>query len=270
MHRAPLHAHIPSSLQCSLGPAPMSEEIPPSETDEDAYIFIDHREEEAAIVLSVSQRLRHEHVLQVEENGDQMAVVFQTKAYPIPLQFSPHDRYIMISSLAELLKEHYAFLLLKPSLSGDTHGLLVTPHSSISAWGHLPEHLVPLNLGHDYFNGIRVPYLGHEDAAPDFSTDRERVSNANDAMGELVQALFAGKLNDEAAAKIAALAATNPALSEAAGGRSQAEIAKELQQAVDDSLQSPEGVASRRELDKSLANLRSLTVAPPKPWWKFW
>jgi hypothetical protein len=248
----------------------MNQKSPPLESDEDAYIFVDHRDEEASIVLSVSERLAEKHALQVEEDGELMSVIFQSKTYPIPLQISRHDRYIMISSLAELLREHYAFFLLKSSLDSDTHGLLVAAKSSASAWNPLPGYLVPLELGYDYFSAIRVPYLGNEDSAPSFSTDQERVNNARDAMGGFVAALFSGKLDNNAAAKIAALAAMDPALKTAAAGKSETEIARELQQFFDDALQSPEMLESRNEMDKSIANLRLLSSSPRKPWWMFW
>jgi hypothetical protein len=62
----------------------------------------------------------------------------------------------------------------------------------------------------------------------------------------------------------------DPALKTAAAGKSETEIARELQQFFDDALQSPEMLESRNEMDKSIANLRLLSSSPRKPWWKFW
>lgn len=148
---------------------PVTHAVSPSEEDDDAYIFIDHREEESFIAMAVSERLAPEHALEVKESDDGISVVHQGVEHAIPLQFSPHDRYTMISSLANLLAEDYRFFLLRPSLDSDTHGLLVARRSDVDGWGATPGHLVPLELGLDYFHDVRVPYLGGEIAAPRFS-----------------------------------------------------------------------------------------------------
>lgn len=243
--------------------------LPPSETDEDAYIFIDHREEDASIATYVSERLDPAHALDVvEEDDEAVSVTFQGARHRIPLQVSRHDRYIMVASLAELLRGHYGFFLLEPSLGSDTHGLLVVPQSTADGWGGIPDHLVPLDRGYDYFNRIRVPYLGHEDSAPDFAADRERVSATQDAMSGLLEAMFSGKMTDEAAARIAAFSTTDPELKALREGRSQAEIAAELQKAFEETLQSPEVAAHKKEMDQAMADLQAAVRA--RPWWKFW
>lgn len=244
----------------------------PAEDDEDAYVFIDHREEEGWIANAVAERLDSAHRLAVHEDADdgQIELEYAGVRHPVPLQFSPHDRYVMISSLAHLLREHYRFFVLKPSLDSDTHGLLVAPAQAVTTWGAVPDHLEPLELGHDYFHDIRVPYLGGEDAAPEFTADSQRVRDGSAAMGGFVEALFTGKLSDAAAARLAALAARDPAARAADGAKSEAEIAAELQKELDGILRQPDMVADRKALDASLAELRALTGRPAKPWWKLW
>ncbi|MBK8070687.1 MAG: hypothetical protein IPK34_01120 [Ramlibacter sp.] len=249
-------------------PQPMA--VPPAEDDEDAYVFVDHREEETSIVEYVSAQLAPEDALEVDEDDGQITVRHRGQAHAIPLQFSPHDRYVMISSLAELLAGRYRFFVLKPSLDGDTHGLLVVPEADAQGWPTVPDHLLPLDKGYDYFGGIRVPYLNHEDAAPGFEEDRERVAAAKDAMGGLVQALFSGKLDASAAALLAQAAMKDPEARKAAEGKTEAELAAEIQQAFGEALSSPELAQNRREMDQALADLKALTNPPPKPWWKVW
>ncbi len=176
---------------------------PPSESDEDACIFIDHRDDEESIVSAVAERISEE--LTPELDDEALYVVHAGERHRFPLQFSPHDRYIAISSLAMLLRKRYRFLLLKPSIDDDTQGLLVALVTDVEAWGELPEHLIPLDIGFDYFHDIRVPYLGGEGSAPNFLADRQQVQADSDAVGGFVDALFSGKMDESTAAKLAAM-----------------------------------------------------------------
>ena len=101
---------------------------PPAADDDDAYIFIDHRQEEGSIVAFVSERLAPADVLAMRYD-EALFVTFRGQEHRIPLTFSRHDRYVAVSSLAELLKDDYRFFVLVPSLDSDTHGLLVVPRS---------------------------------------------------------------------------------------------------------------------------------------------
>jgi hypothetical protein len=243
---------------------------PPTEDDDSAYLFVDHREAETSIVEYVSERLSPEDALNAKDEADGISVLYRGQTYVIPLQMSTHDRYIMISSLAELLRERYQFFVLQPSLDGDTHGLLVATHGDVRNWGEAPSHLTALDLGYDYFNDIRVPYLNHEASAPEFAVQRERVGAAKNAMGGLIQAMFSGELDANAAAELAKAAMKDPKTREAASGQSEAEMAAEIQKAFNAALASPAVHANRLELDKAMADLKLLTGLVPKPWWKFW
>jgi hypothetical protein len=243
---------------------------PPAEDDDDAFVFIDHREEETAIVEYVSERLAPEDALEVEEDDEQIAVRHRGTLHRVPLQMSPHDRYIMISSLAVMLAGRYRFFLHKPSLDGDTHGLLVVPESDALAWGAVPDHLVPLALGHDYFNDLRVPYLNHETQAPDFDRQRERLASQKVAMGGLTEALLTGKMDARVADNLAQLAATD-ADGKPLSPEESRKVADDIRQALDEAMASPEMDAHRRELQAAMSELQGLTRTPPaKPWWKLW
>ena len=242
---------------------------PPSADDDAAYVFIDHREEDTSIVSAIAAVLPDGDPLEMEEAGEDVFVRYQGSRHRLPLQVSPHDRYITISSLAEVLGAHYNFYVLEPSLTDDTHGLLVVPQARARSWAGLPDHLVPLEPGYDYVHGIRVPYLNHEDAAPDFARDRERVAAGREAMGDFVQALRSGKMDDATASSFARLVQNDPKAREAADGKSEAELAAEIQLALKEAFSSPEAQASRREMEAAQAELRSL-VTRSKPWWKYW
>ena len=237
----------------------------PSEDDYDAYIIVDHREYELAIATGVAERLSPEHTLTAKETDDTILLGFQGQEFAVPLQFTPHDRYIMISSLAHLLREHYRFFLLESRLEDDTHYVLVADEASVNAWGALPGHLVPLELGYDYFHGIHVPYLGGEDSAPDFEQDRQNVRDASEAMSGFIEAILTGSLSDEAAAKLAALATEEPDENGVVEKRSQAEISAEIQKAFQAALDDPEVAGSLKELDDAMSELKSLVGGTEKP-----
>lgn len=242
--------------------------LPPSEDDEDAYLFVDHREEEEAIVWAVAERTGE--ALRPEFDDEVMYIVHAGQRHRVPLQCSPHDRYIAISSLAMLLRERFRFFVLEPSLSSDTHGLLVAPLESVAAWNGIPPHLLPLEMGYDYFHEMRVPYLGGEDSAPDFAAESRQARDCADAMGGLVAALFSGRMDEATAAKLAAVVKANPALHASAGGQSQAEMTAELLRAFEGAMAAPEVQQGRRSLDEALAALKAPGRPAPKPWWKFW
>jgi hypothetical protein len=89
-------------------------------------------------------------------------------------------------------------------------------------------------------------------------------------MGGLVQALFAGKMDADVAAQFAKLSMKDPQGSDAAAGKSEAEVAAEIQQAFNEALASTDLADTRRELDAAMGDLKSLISAPRRPWWKIW
>jgi len=157
---------------------------PPGPDDDDRYIWVDHREEETSIVEYVSDRLPEADALSSEFTNNDLRVTWRGRDYSFPIAFSTHDRYVAISSLAELLKDRYQFFILDSSLHGDTHGFYVATSEQVQSWETAPQHLVPLELGLDYFAGepLKVPYLNHLDNNPNFAADvadrRERQEKA--------------------------------------------------------------------------------------------
>ena len=175
--------------------------------------------------------------------------------------------------MAELLKDGYRFFVLTPWEGDDTHGLLVVPLSEAQAWGPPPEHLTPLQLGFDYFGRIKIPYLNHEDSASDFVRDSEAARGACDAMTQfLISEIFSGKADPNASTALAKAAMAHPEIRthpDFSKDMSEAEIAGEIQKAMQEALEDPEVVGHRREIGQAMRELRNLTT-PRKPWWRFW
>jgi len=251
---------------------------PPAADDDDAYVFFDHRALESEIVLQVAERLAPGHQLWAREDGEDVYVTYRGQEHRLPLTISPHDRYVAVSSLAELLKDDYRFFVFLPSHDTDTHGLLVVPRSAADAWTALPEHLAPLRLGWDYLHQLQIPYLNHEGSAPNFASERVAARQTSQAFSNLmVYGALTGKADPDAVAVLAKLAMTNPKIREQPEfpkNLSEAEIAAEIQKAMREALQQPEVKKGRREAEKAMQELWKITGGPPgrpkRPWWKFW
>lgn len=164
---------------------------------DDALLWVDHRSQEDEIIFEVADYLNeplfaewHEDKLwlcyataEADADGNSTANAEPDRKWQLPLTFTRHDRYVALSSLAEVLKDKYSFWLVEGRLGDDTHGLLILSHAVASQlqtehadW--LAETLVPMQLGFDYFNEIKVPYLGHENNNPDFLQQSEAINNS--------------------------------------------------------------------------------------------
>ena len=240
---------------------------PPAADDDEAYIFIDHREEEESIVFSVSDRLAPADALDTRCD-ETLFVTFRGQEHRIPLTISPHDRYVAVSSLAELLKDDYRFFVLVPSLNSDTHGLLVVPKSVAEAWNPLPEHLTPLELGFDYFGQIKVPYLYHEDGAPDFARESELQRDASGAFAQFLEAmLLKRRVDTETAAAFAKLVMREPKAREDLGlarDASEAEVTAKIMAELNAALQDAKVDEAFEEFDSAMQELWKLTGGPPR------
>jgi hypothetical protein len=242
---------------------------PPAADDADAYTGIDHREAPDAIVEYVASLLAPEHVLaaRVDDDTEQLYATYRGQEHRIPLTLRWYDQYVVISSLAELLKDDYRFFVLAPSLASDTHALLVAPIADALSWVPLPEHLMPLEFGFDYFGKIRVPYLNHEDSAPDFARESGAQNEMQDALQQVLSGLLAGKADPGASEALAKAVVTHLSIDQLAkipDDASEAELVAEIQKGMQDLLNDPELTDGRREIDYALQELRKLTGAPPK------
>lgn len=247
---------------------------PPGSDEEDAYIWVDHRAEETEILDEISARIAPEDALIVGDYSDSgLPVTYRGAALEIPLTLSPHDRYVAISSAAELLKERYRMFLLASSLSDDTHGLLVVSNAEADRWGPLPTHLVPLDLGFDYFNQIRVPYIGHTDEAPQFEADRDQSAAERKVGAALVELMLTDKAADaHAIQKIAQLVHSDPKTAAGLVGASPDELASMISKELA-KIQSMPEVQDIQSHVRTIGNKVRATIEgrpAKKPWWNFW
>ncbi len=148
---------------------------------DEQFVVIDHRSEEEEVVEAIAEKIVES--LDSFWEDDELWVSLNGERYKLPLTVTPHDRYVAISSLAELLKQQYTFWLATDSLQDDTHYLLILSnqvseelkkeHSEF-----MQDKLTELELGHDYFGGLDVPYLHHEDHNPEFKQQAKELAEA--------------------------------------------------------------------------------------------
>jgi hypothetical protein len=240
---------------------------PPAADDDGAYIFIDHREEEGSIVAFVSERLAPADALAIRYDRT-LFVTFRGQEYRIPHTFSRHDRYVVVSSLAELLKDDYRFFVLVPSLDSDAHGLLVVPRSVAEGWDPLPDHLTVLQLGFDYFGQIKVPYLNHEGSAPEFARESGLQREASGAYAQFLEAAFIKRTVDTGtAAAFAKLVMSDPKAKEEFGlsvDATEAEVTAKIQAELNTALQQANAEGAFDEFDSAMQELWKHTGGPPK------
>lgn len=141
---------------------------------EEHVIWVDHRACEDELIEEIAETLNLN--LNLDWQGDTLQVTYREKHFVIPLTLTRHDRYVALSSVAELLKGEYTFWLLSAHQHDDTHGLFIVDRktaeelkSRYANWSQ--QHLVLMQLGYDYFNGIDVPYLHHENNNPHFKQE---------------------------------------------------------------------------------------------------
>jgi len=125
------------------------------------------------------------------EDEDGGSIGWGDKVFPVPLTFTAHDRYVVISSVAYVFKDHLTFWLLKDRLGDDTHSVLFVTKTQAELlkatdpqW--VSTNLVDLELGYDYFGKLRVPYTGRIDNNPKF---REEAAALQAEQEEFVRAL---------------------------------------------------------------------------------
>ena len=155
--------------------------------DEDDYFeefaIIDHRSCEDEVIDAIAEFVEEplEHIWKNDE--EELWVKYQDQEYKLPLTITRHDRYVAISSLAELLKDEYTFWIDKETSQDDTHSILVLnktkskeleeAYSDFTA-----KNLEKLELGVDYFSGLKIPYLGNEDNNPNFREEAKELDAA--------------------------------------------------------------------------------------------
>lgn len=133
----------------------------------EALIWIDWRSFESEVVTGFSEELADEDAIGMLDEDDPRELVHRGASYAIPLTESGRDRYVMVASVAQILKDRYSVFVDSDSYGGsDTHGFLVLSNAEAEVarrqhadW--LSRTFEPLPLGIDGFSGERIPYLGH-------------------------------------------------------------------------------------------------------------
>ena len=148
-----------------------------------AFGWVDWRGSEQEVVEAFENQLGDGWDLKLNADNSSTVLSVQGVDHIIPLTGTGSDRYVMLSSLAEILKETHVVWLHKKGMEDDTHGILVlakgqsdelTNHHG--AW--VTEHLLPLRKGVDEFGGVAIPYYGHEENAPNFERERGAIDQA--------------------------------------------------------------------------------------------
>ena len=140
---------------------------------------VDWRSMEHEVGEAFAEWLDPEDALTCIEDGDRVTPVYRGVAHPVPLTHTGSDRYVMIFSIMELLKDRYT-VFREADYEGDTHCFHVLRNDEAEdlarrhpTW--MRKHLEVLVPGVDGFSGLDVPWLGHEDHAPDFAAKRRKL-----------------------------------------------------------------------------------------------
>ena len=148
-----------------------------------AFAWIDWRSSEQEVIAAFADHLGDEWTLGFKAGDENPVLTVQGADYIIHLTGADSDRYIMLSSLAEIFRKTHVVWLHKGSMEDDTHGILVLSKDQSdeleerhAVW--VEQHLLPLRKGLDAFNGLDIPYYGHEDNAPGFGKERQTIDQA--------------------------------------------------------------------------------------------
>lgn len=168
----------------------------------EAFVWIDWRSGEDEVVTDFAEQLDPADTLTFREDGDRVVPILRGVEHPVPLTLSGSDRYVMIHSLAELLKDRYTFWRHADSAGSDTHGFLVLRNDEASElqqrhpkW--VKKNLETLTPGVDGFSGLDIPWWGHEHHAPGFAGQRRAMDADLDRLKDRVHAIT-GALRDDA------------------------------------------------------------------------
>ncbi|MCK0102616.1 hypothetical protein [Pseudohalocynthiibacter sp. F2068] len=147
----------------------------------DEFLWFGWLQQQEGLVTPLGWKLKAHDNLIAEWRGDQFWINLNDEQHRFPLSCDAHKTYITISSIAYLLRERYDFWLVKYLMGADTHALLITTKTETEelASNHsraMSRWFIPLQLGHDYFSGIDVPYLDHENHNPLFEKQRDAIA----------------------------------------------------------------------------------------------
>lgn len=174
---------------------PIDELVALDEEDQaEAFVWIDWRSDEDEVVTGFAEQLDDPDSLTFREEEGRVIPILDGVERPVPLTLSGSDRYVMIHSLAEMLKDRYTVWMHADSQGSDTHGFLVLRNDESAAlqqrhpkW--VGKYLSALSPGIDGFSGLDIPWWGHEDHAPQFARKRAAIDADTERQKARVRAL---------------------------------------------------------------------------------
>lgn len=163
---------------------------------QERFCWIDWRSEEREVVEGFSEYMTAEDALTCVDGEDARTIAWRGETFAIPLTESGSDLYVMIHSVAEIVKDRYTVWGDPESIDGsDTHGFLILSNAVSDAlvaqhpaW--VAQHLRRLDPGMDEFNGIRVPWFGHETHNPDFEREHGALQDQQAELKRMVADAF--------------------------------------------------------------------------------
>jgi hypothetical protein len=251
---------------------------------DEVYIPVEIGYEEEGIVETFAERLGPDDPIASSFDGEAFVITYRDKDYTVPLSFSTHDVHITVSSIAEIIHADYDVFINRHSVGESFNNLVVAARATRAERGPLPDHLIPLQRGFDYFTGdpsagaaLAIPYVGHDASgfAAEMAEHADKVEGSKAMVDALISGMFTGKIDDAKLQAAATAMAKVPEVKAELGARSATEVADELRKAMQESFADKEIANHLSGLRKGVDDLRAMTsnpplIPPPKPWWKFW
>lgn len=172
------------------------------EDQSEAFVWIDWRSGEDEVVTGFAEQLDDPAALTFREEDGRIIPILDGIERPVPLTLSGSDRYVMIHSLAELLKDRYTVWMHADSQGSDTHGFLVLRNDESAELQRLhpkwvKQTLQALSPGIDGFSGLDIPWWGHEDHASGFAQKRAAMDANTERQKARVRAMAEAWRADE-------------------------------------------------------------------------
>jgi hypothetical protein len=270
---------------------------PASDERDGVFVPIETDYEDDGTVDWISQFLAEADQLTPRLEGETFFITYHGQEWQVPLAISRHDRYITVSSVAEIIKDRYAIFIDRTTIGEEFNYLLIAAKDTIAARGPRPDYLIPLQIGFDYFSGdpeagtaLRIPYSGQNPDDFDAATFEagkaasvRQIDLGRAWADTIVGAVFTGKIDDAKLKELVDTAAKDPKLAKEFSGQSPDELVTQLRDGLSEVMADPEIAKSSAEARQGLNDLRAMTgqpplgetvvskqVAPPNPWWKFW
>jgi len=148
---------------------------------DDQFLWVAWFQQEEGMIKKLAEKLHISDKLTAECLEDKLRVRWNGEEHILPLSTQPHNSYIVISSLAYLLRESHDFWLVKYLMGDDVHAILITTKEETGVLAtkyskQVSRFFTPLECGHDYFSGIDILYLDQEDYNPLFEQQRDAIA----------------------------------------------------------------------------------------------